>query len=273
MFDVIIPVRDRHDLLTRAVDSVLSGNGACVRTLILVDDGSQPELPLMQSQDVLVVQLRNARSLGFLSAVEAGLERTTEDRVLVLNSDAELTPGLLEDVLHSDAPWDLLGFLGTNAAEYSFPGRARGIVDRMLIRHPRARAVDHGGIERSLEEALLSREGDLTVHTRRIHGFCFAFRASRIASIGGLRGSTLSSGRGLETDLSLRVIDAGGTVSVFLGAVLPHVGGASTPTPARMLATLIASFRLRRRYGHRRIRWAKLPPVDVCRLAEQLADA
>lgn len=88
---VVIPFHHRRDLLERALAS------ARPRRCIVVDDSPSGLLGMGDDLDADVV--RTAGEVGFAQAANAGLaaaEIRGADAVLLLNDDAELTPGCVE---------------------------------------------------------------------------------------------------------------------------------------------------------------------------------
>lgn len=69
--------------------------------IIVVDDAS-PE-PFGDLDDVIVV--RREENGGFGSAVNSGVERATRERVLILNSDLNISPTFLHDLIAASEPW------------------------------------------------------------------------------------------------------------------------------------------------------------------------
>jgi len=272
-FDVVIPVHGRHELARRAIRSVIENNARSVARMIVVDDGSRMPLTFARPTEVPVVHLRNERAAGFLAAIELGMRHGREEFVLFLNSDAVLVPGLLAEVLRSGTDWDVLGFLGQNAAEFSVPPRRAGPLDRVLLRYPQVKDFDRAAIEEMIACFLKDRNVETIVEARRFHGFCFIVRRSTIARIGGLAGTCPPSGRGLETDLSLRIADAGGRVATYVNRCLPHAGSGSTSTLRRIRDTMSASLLLRLAHGTERIRWSRLAPVEVRQLQAHIMAA
>lgn len=94
---VIVPSRDRHDLVRTAVQSVLD-QGIPV-DIIVIDDGSDPPLtPTGPLGDEQVRIIRNEAALGPTKARNVGLRASTGDYVAFLDDDDTWLPGKL---LHS----------------------------------------------------------------------------------------------------------------------------------------------------------------------------
>ena len=81
---VIIPVKNRFDLLERAVSSIRRCNGAEFVEVIVIDDGS--DVPLANNKNVDVV-LRNESSLGAAVSRNQGLKVAKGNLIYLLDSD------------------------------------------------------------------------------------------------------------------------------------------------------------------------------------------
>ena len=92
-FDVVIPVHDGADTISRAVRSVVAQNPS-VR-VVVVDDGSTDGSAQVaaEASDRVVVITQPCRGPG--AARNRGVEASPADLVVVLDADDELLPGAL----------------------------------------------------------------------------------------------------------------------------------------------------------------------------------
>ncbi|MEM7027719.1 MAG: glycosyltransferase family A protein [Pseudomonadota bacterium] len=92
---VVIPVYDRADLITRALESVLAQTRH-VDEIIIVDDGSGDHLPdsLAQYQDKITVLQQNNR--GVSAARNYGIQNASGNWIGLLDSDDSWEPKKLE---------------------------------------------------------------------------------------------------------------------------------------------------------------------------------
>ncbi len=109
---VVIPTLDTRDLVLEALDSVVR---ECPpeTEIIVVDDGSSDgttDAVLQRRPETIV--LRNDRPHGFSAAANRGLDRARGDLLLLLNSDAVLTPGCLPPLLDAFETDPSLGIAG-----------------------------------------------------------------------------------------------------------------------------------------------------------------
>lgn len=91
---VVIPTKDRPELLARAVDSVLAQTHASLE-LIIVDDGSAQPVRISKDDDRIRV-LRHERSRGPSAARNTGLARARGGWISFLDDDDRLDPSFLE---------------------------------------------------------------------------------------------------------------------------------------------------------------------------------
>ncbi|MFT9076594.1 glycosyltransferase [Ethanoligenens sp.] len=96
--DIIIPVYNAFDYLLACVESIRRNAGVQPYRLILVEDCSTdvrilPYLHSLENGNVIV--LRNETNQGFVHSVNRGIQASEND-VVLLNSDTEVTPHWLE---------------------------------------------------------------------------------------------------------------------------------------------------------------------------------
>ena len=93
---VVVPSRDRHLLLARAVRSALAQTDVEVQ-VVVVDDGSTDRTPRLLAgwPDPRVVHLRHERSQGVARARNAGVRRAEGRYVAFLDDDDVWAPGKL----------------------------------------------------------------------------------------------------------------------------------------------------------------------------------
>lgn len=100
---VIVPTRNRAELLRRAIASVASAAERCSPVeVVVVDDGSDvalDERKLTSDSDVSVRVIRRARPAGPSAARNAGLDAAGGDVVCFLDDDDTLHPDALRDAV------------------------------------------------------------------------------------------------------------------------------------------------------------------------------
>jgi glycosyltransferase involved in cell wall biosynthesis len=107
---VVIPTRNRHDLVLRASQSVLRQVDVEVEVLI-IDDGSDQPVPA--SDDPRVTVFRNPVSTGVSAARNLGIEKAKFPWIAFLDDDDFWAPNKLaqqlESAFQSDAKWCVTG--------------------------------------------------------------------------------------------------------------------------------------------------------------------
>jgi glycosyltransferase involved in cell wall biosynthesis len=102
LVSVVIPVRDRADLLRRAVDSVLRQTHRPLE-VVVVDDCSREDLAAaladMRADDARVVVLRNVENIGAQASRLVGVRAAQGDVVALLDSDDWWEPTKLQQQL------------------------------------------------------------------------------------------------------------------------------------------------------------------------------
>ncbi len=93
--DVIIPTRDRAALVVQAIESVLSQT-MVARRVIVVDDGSEDDTPMVLRKYGDKIQVLEADGLGVSAARNRGLAASKAPWVALLDSDDLWEPTKLE---------------------------------------------------------------------------------------------------------------------------------------------------------------------------------
>src|SRR5687768_18464433 len=101
--DVVIPVYRNVELTRRCIRAVLKSSGPALGQLIVVNDCSPepkmaPMLAGLQAEVPDMVLFANETNQGFVGSTNRGLNLRQRD-VVVLNSDALVTPGWLDEML------------------------------------------------------------------------------------------------------------------------------------------------------------------------------
>ena len=96
----IIPVKNRVNLLERAIDSVL-GQSARVNEIIVVDDGSNPTIESTINKKYLndIYILRLEKSINAAAARNLGVDKSGSDFIAFLDSDDEWRANHIEGML------------------------------------------------------------------------------------------------------------------------------------------------------------------------------
>ncbi len=100
--DVVIPVFNGRETIVSAIESVLTGQGAYVRRIIVVDDGSQDgTAERVRSLGSPLIELVCTPNQGVARARNLGIEKASAEWVAFLDADDVWMPGKLEAQLRS----------------------------------------------------------------------------------------------------------------------------------------------------------------------------
>jgi len=115
---VVIPTKNRPQLIGRAVASALSQEGPSVE-VVLVDDGSDPDAAAAIAEvgraDPRIRHVRNEESIGNPASRNRGFEEATGDLWCTLDDDDEFTPGRLGaqvEAVRATGADDVIGIAG-----------------------------------------------------------------------------------------------------------------------------------------------------------------
>lgn len=214
---IVVCVHNALDDVRRCLDSVICHFSSTVPIeLILVDDGSAEETKsylarFAKQHDAILI--RHDVAQGYTAAANAGIERSTADLTILLNSDTITTAGWIEGLLacaNSDRRIGFLGPLSNTASWQSVPE----IFD-----------PDGDWAENPVPDGLtLQRFAHLIKDEAKgpspllgfINGFCFAIKRAVIQEIGAFSPDFANFGE--ENDFCLRAAKKG-----WLGAVAHEV--------------------------------------------------
>lgn len=100
--DVVIPVFNGRETIVSAIESVLTGQGAYVRRIIVVDDGSRDDTAeRVRSLGSPMIELVSTPNQGVARARNLGIEKASAEWVAFLDADDVWMPGKLEAQLRS----------------------------------------------------------------------------------------------------------------------------------------------------------------------------
>ncbi|BCT77064.1 hypothetical protein SCMU_29060 [Sinomonas cyclohexanicum] len=213
------------------VESLRRQTGSSLAGIMVSDDASPQPFP--EADGVTVV--RRERNGGFGSAVNSGLARVQTDYALVLNSDLEIGPRFIEDLLTAAEPWmpavvspQVLGHdgqpqwvgrhfptAGHQATEWLSP------LARFRHLRPLHEAVGHD--TRCVDGA--------TVPVDWVMGAAMLLPVEQVRAVGGFDEGFFMNAEEVDLQRRLREI---GVPSVFAGTITAvHEGGGSSDPERR----------------------------------------
>ena len=220
--DIIIPVYRNLELTRKCIESVLNANDPETGILFVINDASpEPALTaycqeLANEQSVQLVEHDENR--GFVRSVNAGIERTAERDVVILNSDTEVPPGWLTRLSaaaeQTPAAASITPF-SNNATICSYP-------------HFCADNALPDGLSLEEVDALFAaaNAGRITEIPTGV-GFCMYLRRAAIDDVGLFDATAFGRGYGEENDWCLRATEKGWKHLLATDVFVYHSGGAS----------------------------------------------
>lgn len=220
--DIIIPVYRNLELTRKCIESVLNANDPETGILFVINDASpEPALTaycqeLTNEQSVQLVEHDENR--GFVRSVNAGIERTAERDVVILNSDTEVPPGWLTRLSaaaeQTPAAASITPF-SNNATICSYP-------------HFCADNALPDGLSLEEVDALFAaaNAGRITEIPTGV-GFCMYLRRAAIDDVGLFDATAFGRGYGEENDWCLRATEKGWKHLLATDVFVYHAGGAS----------------------------------------------
>lgn len=222
--DVIVPIYNAYEDVVTCIASVRRHTRPERYRLILIDDKSpDPRIgsyleSLREEHDAGMMIVRNERNLGFVGTVNHGMGLSSENDVVLLNSDTIVTPGWLEKLrrcAESDPQIGTITPFSNNAEICSFPvfcqnNDLAGLPDIELI-------------NQAMEMAALPSYPDIPTAV----GFCMYIRRTLLRKIGFFDAETFGLGYGEENDFCMRAIKAGYRNVLCDDTFVAHTGSRS----------------------------------------------
>lgn len=218
---IVVPLYGDPTTALRCIRSVLTHVDLTFHRLLIVNDCG-PEVETMEREvkeaigDATgVTYVRNPRNLGFVGTCNRAAQEldTTDNDILLLNSDAELMAGTLDEmssVLHASEKHGIVAPRSNHATINTIPLRTASGVEATAER------------SRAVFEAVKDELPRYTV-APVAHGFCFLARRSLIRNY-GLFDTAFAPGYGEENDFCLRVNDYGFSSVIANHAYAHHEG-------------------------------------------------
>lgn len=258
---IVIPVFGDVAATRACLDSVMRTRCPDTDAVVIVNDNpgdrTIAEVVDAHGHDPDVFVLRNDRNLGFIGSVNRAIGFLRLGDVLLLNADAELFPGAIDEmhrVLHGASDVGTVTAMSSNATLFTYPHPeiVRDTLDD--IAWPDLAAV-----------ALRENAGK-SVAIPTAHGFCMLIRRAVIAEIGSMD-EAFGRGFGEENDYSIRSADRGWRHVLAGGALVRHDEAASfgSEKPALLAANLALLSDRYPEYEERIRHFARTDPVRTLR--------
>jgi GT2 family glycosyltransferase/glycosyltransferase involved in cell wall biosynthesis len=259
--DVIVCVHDSLAEVRRCLNSVISTLEGH-HTLIIVDDGSDDEtadfLRDFASNDEQVKLIRRDTPGGYTKAANCGLEDSTAEFVILLNSDTQVANGWWKKLARAAHQSNDIGIVGplSNAASWQS-------VPEIIDEHGRL-AVNRLPADLTVTDMDRIAETCSPAEFPRVelaNGFCFGIKRAVLDTIGYFDEKSSPRGYGEEIDFCFRAVDAGFGVVIATDCYVYHEKSKSYSAAARDRLAKETGAILNRKYSPARIRHA----VDSCK--------
>mgnify|MGYP003773084183 CR=1 FL=1 len=248
---------------TRALCSAVLGQPH--DEVIVVDDASPTQFPAVEG----VTVIRRPVNGGFGATVNTGARAATGDLMLVLNSDLDIGPTFVADLVAASTPWQpavtgplILGHDGRHAnSGRHFPTTAHHVTEWLT---PLARFRHHLALHEAVGHDTRCVPG-VTVAVDWLVGAALLIPRAAFLAVGGFDERFHMNSE--EVDLQRRLRQRG-IPSVFVGTVtVSHEGGGSSDPSKRREWLVESRFRYAAKWGGERRLRASLRAATAANLA------
>ena len=221
--DIIVPVYRGIADTRCCIESVLNATCQTAWRLIVINDCSpEPELCSwlreLAQREPRVVLLENSENLGFVATVNKGMELSSENDVLLLNSDAEVANDWLDRIqcaAYSQPHVASVTPFSNNATICSYP------------RFCQPNELPAGIDTAQLDQLFATHLAGQTVPIPTAIGFCMYIRRQCLQDVGLFDVKNFGKGYGEENDFCVRAQQAGWVNLHALDTFVRHAGGVS----------------------------------------------
>ena len=208
MLSIIVPVYNQIEITRECIQALLN-HTSVPSEIIIIDNGSEPDLTLPFTGFIDTKIIRNDLNTGFPAAVNQGVKEAKGDVIILLNNDVIVTPGWDEKLISTlNDGYDIVGPVTNYCA-----GLQKVKID------------DYENTS-ELEQAAFDWEQEQKGHIQEVNfviGFCMAFKSELIKSI-GLFDESMWPCSGEEVDFCLRAIESGYRVAINYECYVHHEG-------------------------------------------------
>lgn len=200
---IVVPIYNAADDVDVCIRRLLDHTPATARILLIDDCSTDPRISriLGACHDTPQIRiLRNAENLGFTRTVNRGIAEAGRDDVILLNSDARVTPGWLESMVMAACSRPRVATvtaMSDRAGAFSAPNAGND------------NALPEGIDEITFARAFRRRSLGLYPQVPTGNGFCMFVSRACLDSIGPLDAEAFPRGYGEENDFCMRALRAG----------------------------------------------------------------
>lgn len=236
---VIVPHYGDPAPAVELVEALQHQQGDIAAQIVVCDDHSPEPFPDVPG----VTVVRRETNGGFGSAVNSGVASATGDRLLILNSDLEITPTFVADLVKAAEPWmpAVCGpWIVDHKGRYTYTGRKFPTVAHQMVEWltPLARWRSHHALHAMVGHDVACTEG-ATTPVDWLVGAVLYLPTDAFRSVGGFDETFHMNSE--EVDLQYRLRQRG-VPSIQLGGVrVTHEGGGSSGDTERRRRWLVES--------------------------------
>jgi len=267
--DIIVPVYRGLEDTRCCIESVLRAQCNTAWRLIIINDCS-PEpavtswLQTVALTDSRIVLLENTENLGFVGTVNRGMAYSTNNDVLLLNSDAEVANNWLDrlqNAAYSAARVASVTPFSNNATICSYP--------RFCQANELPTDMDTAKLDNLFAQHLSGQ----TVSIPTGVGFCMYIRRQCLQEVGIFDVVNFGKGYGEENDFCVRAQQAGWVNLHALDTFVRHAGGISfgASKSDREQQAMITLNRLHPQYESEVHDFVKADPASTARMVIDIA--
>jgi len=254
LVSVVIPVHNALEDVKKCITSVLLSSFPAIE-LVVVNDGSDPETYSWleniscRHRHIRLVHHENAR--GYTVAVNEGVASTHGEYVVILNSDTIVPPFWLERLVGPMVDDPVVAATGglSNAATWQSVPRRRNERKEWEVNE----IPGHASVADYDRFVQLQARGLKPTSVSLLNGFCYAVRRKAFDEVGGLDAEAFPSGYGEETDLFLKLNDAGYLARLVPNLYIYHAKSKSFGRERRNKLSAQGNQVLKQRWGDGRI--------------------
>jgi GT2 family glycosyltransferase len=220
--DVVIPTRDRLDLLRACIASIEQRCGNFAVTITIVDNDSREDDTLAYLAHTPHRVVRHPGPFNYAEIVNRGVAAGHHDVVVVVNNDTIVTDGWLDALV----PLATLSDVGVVGATLVSPQGSVQHAGMAAVPYPVE--LPYGSVRdlRTHDEVQLSRPQSAAIrNVLAVTGACHVIERSKWDRVGGMDEALAVVGN--DVDLCLRLAERGHFTVLQPNVTITHVGKAS----------------------------------------------
>jgi GT2 family glycosyltransferase len=232
--EVVVTVHDAPDETIACLTALVGASGV-PHTVRIVDDASGADtrgrIEAFIADKPWMRLVSTPGNIGYTAAANLGVGASDADWVVLLNSDAVVTPGWLEGLLEAAGSDPNVGLVGplSNAGSYQSVPELKSKGGTWKVND-----LPAGWTAAQMGEFIRERSQKAFPRTPLLNGFCTMIRRIAFEQLGGFNEAAFPQGYGEENDLSVRAAAAGWALVVADHVYVFHSKSASFGAARRL---------------------------------------